>query len=78
MSISVNLILKSHFPERNGVWNESDYDKLDKVNLCGKNIKFIDNLELFSDIRELHLKDNHITDINNIEFLNKVQRHIYT
>lgn len=72
MAITINLILKSHFPDRKGVWEDEDFKKIQIIRLNGKNINEIDNLELFNDIKELHLSENNITNIENIDFLSQV------
>ena len=72
MSITVRLILNSHFPEKNGVWEDDDFEALDIIRLNGKNISVIDNLELFHQIKELHLRDNNISCVENVSILPNV------
>jgi Leucine-rich repeat (LRR) protein len=74
MAITVRLILNSHFPDKNGVWDDDDFESLDVIKLSGKKITAIDNLELFHHIKELHLGDNSISIIENISILPQVSR----
>ena len=64
VDISVSLVRKAH-----GNLDADSLMKLDIISLNNYNIEEIDNLEVFDQIRELHLSGNRIKVIENLEFL---------
>lgn len=77
MAITIRLILDSHFPEKNGVWDDADFESLDIITLNGKKLTTIDNLELFHQVKELDLGNNRISKIENICHLPQVSTELF-
>lgn len=68
--ISVSLILEKSFPgRRKSSITEHEINSLRKLDLSRSSIDEIDNLEVFSDITELCLRDNNIRLVENLIFL---------
>jgi hypothetical protein len=78
LMITVRLILESQSDsapqqEKNiSNWTEEQFANVSIINLNEKKIKSIDNLELFHEVKDLRLKGNQISLIENIEFLFQV------
>ena len=70
--ITVKKILSAQFPEKNGVWADSDFAKVESVSFIEQGIKEIDNLDLFDNITVLNLQKNKIQRIENISHLTKL------
>lgn len=72
--ISVSLILEKNFPGR-GLSSilEHEINSLRRIDLSRCSIDEIDNLEVFSDITELCLRNNNIKLIENLIFLPKLE-----
>ena len=66
-SISVTLIRSTHSD-----FCIDDIESLQVIRLNNKGIDLIDNLEVFSNIEELHLAGNKIKRIENIDFLSRL------
>jgi Leucine-rich repeat (LRR) protein len=72
--ISVPLILRTHFPTRDrSSVSEDEILTLTKIDLSGHQIDEIDNLEVFSDIKELRLRNNNICRVENVYFLSQLE-----
>ena len=72
MEISLGLVRRTHL--RNGMQLSADeLASLDIIQLNSMNIATIDNLEVFDQIRELHLSRNVISRIENLIYLNKLE-----
>lgn len=67
-SISVTLIRRSHDD-----FSIDDVESLNVIRLDNQGINCIDNLEVFSHIRELYLSNNEIEKIENIDFLDNLE-----
>lgn len=66
--ISVRLVRRAH-----GNLSVEQLDALEIIQLQRQNIVEIDNLEVFSEIKELHLGGNKIKRIENLSFLHKLE-----
>ena len=64
VEITLSLVRKAH-----GNLNAEQLEKIELINLNGLGITHIDNLEVFDQIKELHLSNNKIQKIENLEFL---------
>lgn len=73
VKISVSLVLEKSFPGRSkSSISEQEINNLRRIDLSRSFIHEIDNLEVFSDITELCLRDNNITAVENLIFLPKL------
>jgi hypothetical protein len=68
VEISVSLVRKAH-----GNLDAEKLMELDIIQLNNYGIEEIDNLEVFEQIRELHLSGNHISKIENLDFLRNLE-----
>ena len=66
--ISVRLVRRAH-----GNLTVDQLEELEIIQLQRQNIVEIDNLEVFSEIKELHLNGNKIRRIENLSFLHKLE-----
>lgn len=66
-SISVSLVRKVHG------FTAEELETLDILELNNQGLNELDNLEVFSQIRELHLSGNAISVIENLEFLSSLE-----
>lgn len=67
-SISITLIRKTHDD-----FSIDNVESLSVIRLDNQGINCIDNLEVFSHIRELYLSNNEIEMIENIDFLDNLE-----
>jgi hypothetical protein len=67
-SISITLIRRTHDD-----FSIDNVESLSVIRLDNQGINCIDNLEIFSHIRELYLSNNEIEKIENIDFLNNLE-----
>ena len=63
-SISISLIRQAY-----GNATAEELSQIEVLNLSGLNINVIENLEVFAEIKELHLSHNCICNIENINFM---------
>lgn len=68
-SISFSLICRKN----PSITDADDIESIDRLELDNSNIHEIDNLELFSHIKELNLQRNKIKSISNVKFLSELQ-----
>ena len=68
VDISFSLVRKAH-----GNLGADALERIDIIQLNNYGIEEIDNLEVFDQIRELHLSGNRIRRIENLEFLSKLE-----
>ena len=74
VKISISLVLEKQFPGRKkATISDQEIDAIQRIDLSYCSIDSIDNLEVFSDIKELILIGNHITIIENILFLPQLE-----
>ena len=68
----MKLIMSECFPEKEGVWGDEDFTKVENLQLVNKNIKEIDNLDLFDNIAHIDLSHNSIERVENLGHLMKL------
>lgn len=72
--IGVSLILGRSFPGRpKASITEEEINELQTIDLSNESIDQIDNLEVFDNVRNLILRGNNITILENLAFLSKLE-----